>query len=291
MFVSADQLWLEGLEDRLPLHVLEFYWDKFEPKLTCYDTAREKTVELDMAPADFVVSKRKTCVGRFEGEKYFRCPNNTPVTKFPQCDLCAGESFIKDQECIFEPKCEGEICDSEFCRRQHVLYLAFYDTMVKVGMSSTRRVEKRLVEQGADAFAIIGSYPNRKRAREAEKDIASKLDLPQGIRQQTILSRFSRALDVHGMDVRYEGLKTAIAEKYGLSVEPLRRLSSYPLELPLPRAPQLQTTSGVHRGRLLGLKGKWLVYESGEIKALNMPDLVGRYMARGAPRHRLKTNK
>jgi hypothetical protein len=283
MFVRADRLWLEGLEDRLPLHALEFYWEGFEPGLLCYDTTKRNVLEVHLDSADFIVSKKKTCTGRFDGEKYIPCPNSVPVTKFAQCDECAGESFIKDQECVFEPKCEGELCDNEFCKRQHVLYLAFYDTMVKVGMSSTRRVERRLVEQGADAFAIIGSFPNRKRAREAEKDIASRLELPQGIRQQTILSSFSHPLDIDGIKARYGGLRTAIAERYGLSVEPLKRLPGYPLVLPLSKAPQLQTTPGVHRGRLLGIKGKWLVYESGEMKALNMSDLAGRFIARGMP--------
>lgn len=279
MFVRADQLWLEDQEDRLPLHALEFYWDRFQPGLLCYDTVERTVLEVGLDSADFVISRKKTCIGRFDGEKYIPCPSEAPVTKFPQCDACAGESFIKDQECVFEPKCEGELCDSEFCKRQHVLYLAFYDTMMKVGMSSTRRVERRLVEQGADAFAIIGSFPNRKKAREAEKDIASRLGLPQGIRQQTILSSFSRPLDMQGIEARYQGLKATLAETYGLSVEPLRHLPGYPLCLPLSGAPQLQSTPGVHRGRLLGVKGKWLVYEAGDLKALNLSDLPARYVS------------
>ncbi len=283
MFVTADRLWLDDVEGRLPLHVLEFYWDGFEPGLQCFDPERGRVVDVLLDDADLVIGRRRTCVGRFEGDRYIPCPGAVPVTRFSQCDACAGESFIKDQECVFEPKCEGERCDSEFCRRQHVLYLAFYDTMAKVGMSSTRRVERRLVEQGADAFSIIGPYPNRMRAREAEKDISSRLGVPQGIRQQTVLSRFSRPLDGEGIEARYGELKAALAETFGLCVEPLRHLRGYPIGLPLPAAPQLQETPGVHRGRLLGVKGKWLVYESGDIRALNLADLAGRRLARGRP--------
>jgi len=283
MFVRADQLWLEEQEDRLPLHVLEFYWDKFEPGLLCYDAAEREVREVALDSADLVVGRKKTCTGRFDGDRYVPCPGSVPVTKFPQCDSCAGESFIADQECVFEPKCEGERCDSEFCRRQHVLYLAFYDTLVKVGMSSTRRVERRLVEQGADAFAIVGSFPNRKKAREAEKAVSSGLGLPQGIRQQTVLSCFSHPVDSHGLETRYESIKAVLAKEHGLSVEPLNRISGYPLELPLRRTPRLQTTPGVHRGRLLGVKGKWLVYESEELKALNLSDLPARHLSLRRP--------
>jgi hypothetical protein len=283
MIMRADRLWLEEVESRLPLHALEYYWDEFEPVLLCYDTARGKETSLGLESADFVVGSRKRCVGRFEDDRYVPCPFRAEVTKFSQCDKCAAEVFIEDQECIFDPKCEGEKCDNEFCKRPHVLYLAFYDTLPKVGMSSTRRVERRLVEQGADAFAIIGTFPNRYRAREAEKSLSAELELPQWYRQQTILANFSRPLDIAGMEAKYSQLKAAISSRGGYAVESLRMLSGYPLELPLPGVPNLQETPGMHMGRLLGVKGKWLLYESRGLKALNMSDLVGRFMSRGLP--------
>lgn len=146
-------------------------------------------------------------------------------------------------------------------------------------MSSTRRVERRLIEQGADAFAIVGAYPNRKRAREAEKEISARLGLPQGIRQRRLLENFTHTLDEAGMGMRYGSLKEAMSDVFGLSVEPLRHLRDYPLPLPLERPPVLQDTPGAHRGRLLGLKGKWLIYEARDMRALNMSDLVSRHLA------------
>lgn len=283
MIARADHLWLEEVEGRLPLHVLEFSWDGFEPRLVCYDTVRGAEVEVRLDSADFVVGSRKTCVGRTEGDRYIPCPDRAAVTRFSQCGRCAAEVFIEDQECIFDPKCEGERCDNEFCKRQHVLYLAFYGTMPKVGMSSTRRVERRLVEQGADAFAIIGTYPNRFRAREAEKAISAELGLPQWYRQQSVLANFSRPLDVAAIEARYDELKPALEARDGCSVEPLRPISGYPVALPLPGVPQLRETPGMHRGRLLGVKGKWLLYESHGLRALNMSDLVSRFMSRGLP--------
>ena len=283
MIARADHLWLEEVEGRLPLHVLEFRWDGFEPGLVCYDTVRAEEVSFALDSADLVVGSRKRCVGRFEGERYVPCPYGAAVTRFSQCGKCAAEVFIEDQECIFDPKCEGERCDNEFCKRPHVLYLAFYGTMPKVGMSSTRRVERRLVEQGADAFAIIGTYPNRFRAREAEKAISAETGLPQWYKQQTILANFSRPLDVAGIEARYGELKQVLEAREGCSVESLRPISGYPLALPLPGVPQLQETPGMHRGRLLGVKGKWLLYDSHGLRALSMPDLVGRFVSRGLP--------
>lgn len=291
MLDRRDPPLADGLEEILPLHALAFYWEGFDPKLDCYDSFNREVVQVGFDPADFVVGGKKVCIGRFEGDRYLECPGKTPVTKFSQCDECAGEAFIEDLECIFEPKCDGSRCDNEFCKRQHVLYLAFYDTMAKIGMSSTRRVERRLVEQGADAFAIIGTFPNRLAAREGEKEISSELDIPQWVKQQTILSRFSRPLDHEGLRARYDELRTRLGETRGLSVEPLRRLEGYPLRLPLPAAPVLQDTPGVHIGRLVGVKGKWLVYESGGLKALNLSDLPGRFLADKYLVQSLKINK
>ncbi len=281
----------EGLEEALPLHVLSFHWEGFEPRLECYDTVDHEVVEVGLDPAEFVVSSKKVCIGRFEGDRYLECRGNVPVTKFSQCGECAAEVYIEDQECIFDPKCDGSRCDNEFCKREHVLYLAFYDTMAKVGMSSSRRVEKRLVEQGADAFALIGKFPNRLAAREGEKAISQDLDLPQWVRQQTILSRFSHGLDTDGMNARYDELKTSLAARHGLSAEPLRRIEGYPLELPLPSAPVLQETPGVHIGRFVGVKGKWLVYDSRGLKALNLSDLPARFLADKYLVMSLKSNK
>jgi len=280
MFTRADELWLEEREGRFPLHVLEFYWDGFEPGLHCYDSAKDGVEEFDLEDVRFAVSKRKTCIGYFDGDMYIKCPDNSPVTTFGQCEKCSGESFIPYQECVFDPKCDGELCDIAFCKRRHVLYLAFYDTHTKIGMSSTKRVEKRLVEQGADAFSIIGSWDTRKKAREAEKQLSAKLRIPQAFRQEFLLQNLSRPVDGKGIEARFEGLKRTMSEAHHLELEPLQWLDKYPIDLPLRKAPKLQDTWGMHRGDFVGIKGKWLIYESGDIKALSLSDLPARYVSR-----------
>lgn len=280
MFVRADQLLLEQLEDKLPVHVLEFFWDGFDPKLLGRDLSTNKVSEVELGTVGYTVGQSRRCVGRWEDDEYIPCPSAAVLEgSFSQCSACAEESFIPFQECVFDPKCEGDQCDIEFCKREHVLYLAFYGTMVKIGMSSTRRVDRRLVEQGADAYAIIGSYPNRFRAREAEKDISSRMKIPQGIRQQRLLDNFVSPLDLLSIEARLRSLSEDLAESYGLEVEPIRALSGYPIDLPLRATPKLVETPGRHRGKLLGIKGKWLVYESNGVKALNLSDLPGRRIA------------
>jgi len=290
MFQRADQILAETRtrEDEFNLHALEFSWEGFEPSLTVFDEDDREVSEFDLEVVDFYTSRKRTCIGYFGKDGYVPCPRNATVDKFAQCPDCCKEVFLPDQACVFEPKCDGENpkCgadreDTDFCRREHVLYVAFYDTRMKIGMSSTRRVERRLIEQGADAFAIIGTIPNRVKARDLEKTVSSKLGIPQWIRQDTLLRNFSRKIDVSGIEGRYEGLKMTLGQMQSMNPEGLRWLDSYPIELPLPATPKLQDSWGKHKGKYLGIKGKWLIYESGDIAALNLSDVPSRYLARG----------
>jgi hypothetical protein len=151
---------------------------------------------------------------------------------------------------------------------------------VKIGMSSSRRVEKRLVEQGADAFSIIGSFPSRKKAREAEKRISSELKIPQSHRQESLLRSLARPVDIHAIESSHEALKTSLRDAYGMSPDRLRFLDKYPIQLPLSQAPKLQESWGKHSGAFLGIKGRWLIYDSDGIKAINLSDLPSRFISR-----------
>ena len=279
MFTRADVLWLDDVEGRLPYHVLEYGWDGFSPHLCCLDTRTGQLLpDMSHDPVDLIVGRVRKCVGRFEGDVHIKCPDDANVTRFAQCASCAGESFIPHQECIFEPKCDGELCDVEFCRREHVLYLAFYCDHVKIGMSSTRRVERRLIEQGADAFAIIGTYPTRRKAREAEKEISAKLRIPQSYRQTQLLKDLTRPVDAEAIEGHLARLRASLLDRFGLEPEEVSRLDSYPIDLPLSTPPRLVETHGLHRGDLVGIKGRWLIFESNGLKALDLSDLPSRFV-------------
>ena len=278
MFERADEVWLRETSRSLPSHVLGFEWNGFDPTLTLLDRTSGDVTERGIDSANLDVSEVKACVGYFEGDRHVPCAREASVAKFHQCAECAGESFIPHQECVFEPRCDGEECDSDFCRREHVLYIAFHGSKVKVGMSSSRRVERRLIEQGADGFAILGAYPTRRRARTAEKEISSRLRIPQFHRQDALLRQLTAPVDTAAIEERYEDLRNATASHFDLEVEPLRWLPGYPIELPLPQTPLLVGLPGMHRGELLGLKGRWMFFRtSGGIRALDMSDLTSRF--------------
>lgn len=280
MFTRADVLLLLEKERSFTQHAVDFSWHGFEPMLTCHDVNTGEVSGFDLEEVRFLVSKRRTCVGHFDGDRYIPCPTGAEEPGLAQCPSCASESIIPFQECLFEPRCEGELCDSPLCRREHVLYLAFYDADVKIGMSSSRRVDRRLVEQGADAYSIIGAFPNRRRARLEEKRISEKLRIPQSYRQERLIQSLARRVDAGGIEARHAGLAESLSQGYGLQAGKLVWLDRYPIELPLAAPPRLQETPGRHKGEFVGIKGKWLVYDDSGLRAVSLPDLPSRYMSR-----------
>ena len=281
MFARGDQLLIEQLQDKFTLHALEFHWEGFSPHLVCFDAGGPGPTEFDLRDVKFSVSKKKTCIGRWDDDgRYVACPKGNTVSTFSQCSECAEESWIPHQECIFEPRCDGEECNLDFCKREHVLYLAFYDTRMKIGMSSSRRIDKRLIEQGADAYSIIGAWPSRKKAREAEKGFSEKLRIPQSHRQEDLLKSLSSRVNVPEIEKSFDRLRATLRETHHLDPEDLHWLESYPVDLPLKAAPKLVDSWGTHRGDFVGVKGRWLIFESDGLKALNLHDLPARFLAR-----------
>lgn len=276
---GSHQATVDRPAHELPLHALDYHWEGFDPHMLFYDTGSKEVCEFDLHEVDFEVSRGKTCVGRWDDEgDYLPCPKGASVDRFAQCPECSEKSFLPVQECVFEPQCDGERCDSDFCRREHVLYVAFFDRKRKIGMSSTRRIERRLIEQGADAYSIIGKFPSRLKARTAEKLVSQRYGIPQAYRQEELLDNLSRPVDFKGIQGRYDALVMTLGGQF--APEPLRLLDRYPIDLPLKCSPKLKQSPGTHRGDYVGVKGKWVVFDEGGLRALNLSDFPSRSLAR-----------
>ncbi len=269
MFKRADHI-LERkkrLFHEKELHVVSFRWKGFTPVLEAFDDG--DITGIDLGILDLNVSKEKTCVGSFE-EGYTPCPENRVVSLFNQCQECAS-SWIPKLECIFEPSgCEG--CPGGSCQEEHTVYLAFHDRYPKIGMTRKERIKQRMIEQGADAYALLATLENRLEAREEERSLSKRLGISQRTAGDKILRRMSRKLDRSGIVTAYEGVKNRV------SVGELKFLSEYPLSEPLRAVPRPRPTAGIHRGVMVGIKGRYLIYDSSGLQALDLSDLPGRRM-------------
>jgi hypothetical protein len=269
-------------------HVLSLRWTGFTPNLLCVEEGggggHGSVVEVSF-PTELAldVSNEKYCIGRWDGQDHRPCPDNARVTRFNQCDACADD-FIPDQQCIFEPKCDGRSCLVEghfeesigFCSRPHVVYLAFYGKNPKIGMSSGTRIRRRCIEQGADAFALVTSTEGRREARRIEKQLGKELGIRQSYSSRELLRLARSSINRDEIIGGYHQLSRDIENIIEKSVKDLEFLSEYSAPIPLRSIPRETTTPGPHHGTALGIKGRFLFYDSGGLSALNIGDLPSR---------------
>lgn len=284
MFVRADRL-LTSLPLKGRKHAISYHWEGYQPHLMMYDPDAKELVELDLDNLDLLATGERRCVGRF-AEPYEPCPRHAVVDgSFDQCAGCA-EPWAPHQECIFEPRCEGELCDAQFCRRRHLVYAAFYGDLVKIGMTGSGRWRERAIEQGADAIAPLVECPNRRRARDMENSVSKGLRLTQRVSGRQVASQLSVNPGQARLEERYRRLVDelkALLARQGLEQEVLQGtlelLDGYPRRSPLRETPEMARTEGRHRGRMLMVKGKFVFFEDARdsrLKMLELPDVVSR---------------
>ncbi|MEI6796706.1 MAG: DUF2797 domain-containing protein, partial [Methanomassiliicoccales archaeon] len=181
MFQTADTLL--GKEGRkwMGVHIVSYDWDGFQPELLIFDQESRELSKLELTVGqkiDWKLSEDKVCTGSFPDGDYQPCPRSLPVSSFDQCRRCSS-SWIGVQECVFEPQCDGERCESAICRKEHTIYMAFFGAKAKIGMTTSARLRERGTEQGADAIGRLATACNRKQGRELENTISRLLKLPQ----------------------------------------------------------------------------------------------------------------
>ena len=192
MFVSADRLM--AMENGEKLHAISFDWEGYTPRFLTYSFGNARLQELELDAVSFTVSDGQYCTGSFRAEGYRPCPFRRQVVNFAQCEFCS-RSIIPIQKCLFDPICDGELCDWDLCRREHMVYIAFYGSKTKVGMTSSGRLTERLIEQGADAYFTVGTFHSRKAAREMEKKISRGLSIAQMHRSADLMNELQKGPD------------------------------------------------------------------------------------------------
>jgi len=259
-------------------HVLSFYWEGFKPILTLFDFRKGKIESIELKSGmkfKIVPGRRKFCIGRFEGEEYIPCPEKREVEQFTQCQACAS-FFIPDLQCIFEPKCDGSLCDNEFCKKEHVIYLAVFKDDVKVGMTGKDRIMKRLIEQGADAFSVIATLSSRAEARELEREISKRLRVSQFYTIRHFVRNLSVDVDQTVMKKVYIYYCQRIKREFSLEPTPLQFLDGYPMPTQIKERVYLKSWENECAGEVVGIKGKCLVFKKEGYRALDLSELPSR---------------
>jgi hypothetical protein len=143
-------------------------------------------------------------------------------------------------------------------------------------MCGGHRVAERLVEQGADAYSVVSIAKNRLEARRLESAISKGLKLRQRILSRESLARMAEPDPWDAIESEWASLRARVEAAVGAAPGELARLDRYPLRRPLPSVPRLRESIGPHQGRVVGLRGRHLVYENEGLNALDMSDLPAR---------------
>jgi hypothetical protein len=164
------------------MQIAGFKWKKdsgqWQPYLLVGSGSVER-VPLWAAPLSITVGE-KFCTGHFSGGTWSPCPDMAKTLSMV-CDGCkAKDDFYL---CI---ECDGSDCKNHkqrpSCEKEgYVMYLASFDTLLKVGISRDARFYERLIEQGADFGTKIAAVKDGQYVRKMEQIISKYLGCPDRI--------------------------------------------------------------------------------------------------------------
>lgn len=218
-----------------------------------------------------LILRKRGCAGRREGDKYIPCDSDAA----PYCEQCGG---ILPDPCVM---CRGECTKREkTCTMEHSVYLAIFSPdLVKVGVSKTRRLETRLMEQGADIGLEIARFPDGELARKRERELAATY--PDRV-------TFENKIDGLSQPMNSETLRMVYARYDAERVMRFDYFREKPWMKPIVLVPHENMAIS---GRVLGVKGQALVVEKGStLYAINLDGLVGYDAEEGKGQIRLQTS-
>ncbi|MDP9521661.1 DUF2797 domain-containing protein [Pseudomonas putida] len=191
------------------------------------------------------------------------------MTKLAQCDVC----IMAPEKCHYDAgTCREPSWGEQFCMTDHVVYLA-NSSGIKVGITRATQLPTRWLDQGASqALPIMrvatrqqsglvedvlrSQVPDRTNWRALLKGDAEVLDLP-AIREQIFDACADRLRELHG--------------RFGLqAIQPLPDAEVVQMNYPVEAYPKKIVSFNLDKdpvaeGTLLGIKGQYLIFDTGVI--------------------------
>ncbi len=202
----------------------------------------------------------------FNGGSCYKC-----FISLASNDLC----ILKPSLCHYENgTCREPDWGKNNCFKKHIVYLA-NSTGIKVGITKENPYSKRWVDQGAISGLPIFEVESRKQSGEIEEEFAKFISDKSS--WQKLISEDSGPID---LKEKFMELQTKIDWKsFGQSIKILDEevvhitypIHSYPLKKSSLKPDPLKP---IH-GKLIGIKGQYLLFEQGGI---NIRSLEGHFL-------------
>lgn len=189
--------------------------------------------------------------------------------KLAQCDSC----IVHPERChYFAGTCREPEWGDTHCMRDHIVYLA-NSSGVKVGITRGSQVPTRWLDQGAVQALPIFRVSNRLQSGLVEvifkSHVADKTNwramLKGGVESVDLAAQRDRLVADCADDIR------ALQDTHGIqSIQPLTEMSETVIDYPVLEYPTKITSLNLDKepvieGRLMGLKGQYLIFDCGVI--------------------------
>ena len=189
--------------------------------------------------------------------------------RLAECDSC----IIHPEKCHFDQgTCRDPAWGERFCLQDHIVYLA-NSSGLKVGITRGTQVPTRWIDQGAtQALAIIRV---RTRLQSGEVEVMFKQFVADKTNWKDMLKGQATPLDMHAeakrlIDKCQSDLKE-LEDKFGFfAISVLNGVDVVSIDYPVVSYPEKITSlnfdkTPVVEGTLLGIKGQYLILDSGVI--------------------------
>jgi hypothetical protein len=189
--------------------------------------------------------------------------------RLAECDSC----IIHPEKCHFDQgTCRDPAWGERFCLQDHIVYLA-NSSGLKVGITRGTQVPTRWIDQGAtQALAIIRV---RTRLQSGEVEVMFKQFVADKTNWRDMLKGQATPLDMHAeakrlIDKCQSDLKE-LEDKFGFfAISVLNGVDVVSIDYPVVSYPEKVTSlnfdkTPIVEGTLLGIKGQYLILDSGVI--------------------------
>jgi hypothetical protein len=191
------------------------------------------------------------------------------MQKLAQCDIC----IMSPERCHYDAgTCREPSWGEQFCMTDHVVYLA-NSSGVKVGITRATQVPTRWLDQGATQALPILRVATRQQSGFVEdllrSQVADKTNWRALLKGDAVPVDLAAVRD-QLFDSCGEGLE-ALQQRFGIqAIQPLRDQPVVEIAFPIVAYPAKITSfnldkNPVAEGTLLGIKGQYLMFDSGVI--------------------------
>ncbi|MCO1621468.1 DUF2797 domain-containing protein [Pseudomonas putida] len=191
------------------------------------------------------------------------------MTKLAQCDVC----IMAPEKCHYDAgTCREPSWGEQFCMTDHIVYLA-NSSGIKVGITRATQLPTRWLDQGASQALPIMRVATRQQSGLVEDVLRSQV--PDRTNWRALLKGDAEVLDLPAIREQvFEACADGLRElqgRFGLqAIQPLPDAEVVQMNYPVEAYPKKIVSFNLDKdpvaeGTLLGIKGQYLIFDTGVI--------------------------